>query len=183
MLHLLVLLLIVLVVFIRISERLIIFEFLLDHTLEATIVGELLLHLEQFVTSFPLVLRLRNFLKSLLVELCLGLLSGKFVQSLLLFELRSLPLVVCLLLDHSKAIRTLFIGWRVVNEIILTLTLRFRLIIELKDLLLFRLGIINVVPMQSQTLQEVLRLEKVRDQVSCHVLLGWVGKFLPVSRL
>ena len=183
MLHLLVLFLIILVVFIRISERLIIFEFLLDHTLEATIVWELLLHLEQFVSSFPLVLRLRNFLKSLLVELSLGLLGGKFVQSLLLFELRSLPLVVCLLLDHSKAIRALFVGWRVVNQIILTLTLRFRLVIELKYLLFFRLGIVNVVSVQSQTLQEVLGFEKVRDQVPCHVLLGWVGKLLPVSRL
>ena len=115
MLHLLVLLLIVLVVFIRISERLIIFEFLLDHSLEATIVGELLLHLEQFVSGFPLVLRLRDFLQSLLVELRLGLLGGKFVLSLLLFELGSLPLIVCLLLDHGNAIWALFVGWSVVN--------------------------------------------------------------------
>ena len=115
MFHLLVLFLIVLVVFIRISERLIIFEFLLDHSLEATIVGELLLHLEQFVSGFPLVLRLRDFLQSLLVELRLGLLGGKFFLSLLLFELRCLPLIVGVLLNHRKAIRALFVCWRVVN--------------------------------------------------------------------
>ena len=139
MFHLLFVLDVVLVILVRVAERLVRCELLLDHPLQHSVVRELLLHVEQLLPDLPLVVGLGKLIDPCLVELSFFLLGKLFLVGLPFFLFEFLTLLVNSLLDDCETVlwAGLFL-WREVNQVHLALILADFSIVKLERLTLFR---------------------------------------------
>lgn len=111
---------------------------------------KLLLHFQEFFTHFPLILGLRDLVKSCLVQFSFNLLFLYLLKPFLFFLLFLLSNSFFFLLDGGKAVRrAMLVCWCVVYQIDLTLSLGDLHVVQLEDLLLLRLGLADVLPVES----------------------------------
>ena len=180
MFHLDFLVLVEFVVFVWVAEGLVGAELFFDHTLQHTIVRELLLQLIQLLAHLPLVFWLRKLFHPCLVQLGFLLFGSQSFLLFLLFKFFSLSFFVDVVLNNFQSV-----SWTVglilahkVNQIYLSVSLEDLDVVQLQSLLFLSLRLAHVLSVGVESFEKFSWRKEFADSCYGGALVIWPSEVL-----